>query len=73
MQQTTEQAARKSTDLLTTEQAADFLGTTPGTLTTWRCTRAVRVPHIRIGRNIRYRRTDLERFLTANTVDTVRP
>ena len=58
-------------ELVTTAEAAELLGTTAGTLTTWRCTRKIRVPFVRVGRNVRYRRQDLERFLEAVTVDAV--
>lgn len=55
-------------DLLNTPQAAAFIGCTPDTLTTWRCTKAVRVPYVRVGRLVRYRRRDLEAFLEQNAV-----
>jgi excisionase family DNA binding protein len=54
-------------ELLTTDEAACYLGTTPGTLAVWRCTKAVHVPFVKVGRLVRYRRRDLEAFLTDNT------
>lgn len=56
---------------LTERQAADHLGVSPGTLANWRSSGAVRVPFVRLGRAVRYRRSDLERFLAANTVGGV--
>jgi hypothetical protein len=56
--------------LLTEIQAAEFLSIKPQTLTNWRCTKRVPLPFIKIGRAIRYRHDDLERFLQQNTVGT---
>jgi hypothetical protein len=36
-------------ELLTTEQAAQQLGVTPGTLMTWRCTKGYALKFIKIG------------------------
>jgi hypothetical protein len=55
--------------LLDSEQAAKFLGTTANTLGVWRCNRAVRLPFIKLGKAVRYRLSDLEAYLKANTVD----
>jgi excisionase family DNA binding protein len=54
--------------LLNTPEAAAVLGCTPDTLVTWRCTKAVKIPFVRIGRLVRYRRTDLDAFLDQNSV-----
>ena len=64
MQPTPTTAARP--ELLTTNEAAAYLGTTPGTLAVWRCTKTVNVPFIKVGRLVRYRKSDLDRFLTEN-------
>jgi excisionase family DNA binding protein len=58
-------------DLLTRACAAAYLGTTESTLATWACTNKVRVPFIRVGRNVRYRRADLDAWLSARTVNPV--
>ena len=50
-------------ELLTTAEAANFLALKPASLTTWRCTGAVRLPFVKIGGAVRYRRRDLERYL----------
>jgi excisionase family DNA binding protein len=55
--------------LLTTDQAAEILNVAPTTLHTWRCTKAVKVPHIRIGRKVRYRRSALMAFLEKNSTE----
>ena len=56
-----------SSDLLTTEEAAVFLKSSKATLETWRCTKGVLLPFVRLGRSVRYRRSDLERWLQQNT------
>lgn len=66
MEEITQRTTRP--ELLTTAEAAVLLATTPATLNTWRCTRAVNVPYVRIGKNIRYRRRDLDAFVDAKTV-----
>jgi hypothetical protein len=52
--------------VLDNEQAATYLGLAGSTLTTWRCTREVQIPFVRLGRRIVYRLTDLDAFLAAN-------
>ena len=59
-------AATQSTNLLTTRQAAEFLGLSPETLLTWRCTKQVEIPYIKLGKAVRYRREDLEAFINEN-------
>ena len=49
--------------VLDTPAAAQRLGVSPATLSTWRCTNAVRVPFVRVGRRVLYRTADLDRFL----------
>mgnify|MGYP006276325739 CR=1 len=56
--------------LVTTEEAAAMLGTEASTLVTWRCTKAVKVPYVKIGRSVRYRMHDLGEFIEQNTVRT---
>lgn len=48
--------------------AAEYLGIRPATLKTWRCTRKVQIPFVKIGDRVVYRQVDLDRFLDANTV-----
>jgi excisionase family DNA binding protein len=59
---------RSAPELLTTAQAADYLSIKAHTLEIWRCARRYELRFVRIGRNIRYRREDLDSFLTARTV-----
>ena len=53
--------------MCTAKQAADFLGVTVGTLEVWRSTGRHAIPFVKIGRNIRYKISDLEKFLTSRT------
>jgi excisionase family DNA binding protein len=55
-------------DLLTTEQAAAYLGVTPRTLEVWRCTKRHTIPYIKVGRLVKYRKAELERWLARQTV-----
>jgi excisionase family DNA binding protein len=59
------------TELLSTEQAAQALGVTPGTLTVWRSTKRYPLKFVRIGRNVRYRPADIEEFIDKRTVSGV--
>ena len=51
--------------------AAEILGVTPGTLSVWRCTRRYPLPYVKVGRAVRYRLADLEKFLSDRTVGAV--
>jgi len=55
-------------ELLTAIAAARFLTTEPRTLEAWRY-KATGPVFIRVGRAIRYRRSDLETWLNARRVD----
>jgi hypothetical protein len=50
------------------KEAAEILGVTPGTLSVWRCTRRYPLPYVKVGRAVRYRVADLERFIESRTV-----
>ena len=60
--------AHALTPLVDEKVAAKILGVTPGTLSVWRCTRRYPLPYTRIGRAIRYRVEDIERFIQSRTV-----
>ena len=51
------------TTLLTNDEAADFLRISRLTLPVWRCTKRHRIPYVRVGSAVRYRRADLEKYL----------
>ena len=54
-------------DLLDNVSAAELLEVTPGTLAVWRCTGRYNLPFIKIGRKVRYRRSDLDAWLEGRT------
>lgn len=58
--------------LLTQEEAAQYLGTTVGTLNTWRHYGKNTIPYVRWGNRIRYRREDLDAWIQANLCNGVR-
>lgn len=49
--------------LLDRKRAARYLGIAPGTLAIWDCTKRYDLRPIKVGRSVRYRREDLDRFL----------
>ena len=61
-------ATATRTELLTREQAADFLGIRPQTLAVWHSTGRYLIPLVKVGRSVRYRMSDLEKFLQERTV-----
>jgi excisionase family DNA binding protein len=59
-----------ATELLTRNQAAQYLGVTPNTLAVWACTHRYNLPFVKIGRLVKYRRADLEDFIARRTIAT---
>lgn len=57
-------------DLLNEVQAAILLDTSVGTLQVWRSTGRYQIPFVKIGRNVRYKRTDLEEWIESRTRST---
>jgi len=55
-------------NLFGNEAAAAYLGVTPRTLEVWRCTKRHQIPYIKVGRLVKYRQSDLDTWLTAQTV-----
>jgi excisionase family DNA binding protein len=54
--------------LLTTDEAAEFLGVSAGTLAVWRCVARYRLPFVKIGRNVRYDENSLREWVESRTV-----
>jgi excisionase family DNA binding protein len=57
-----------NTDLLTRKDAAAYLGVKAHTLAVWACTQRYALPFIRIGRLVKYRKSDLDSFIAKNAV-----
>lgn len=53
--------------LLTPKETAELLQVAVGTLTQWRCSRRVTLPFVLVGRHVRYRPVDVERFVESRT------
>lgn len=54
-------------ELLTPDQMAAAIDVTSGTLSVWRSTGRYGIPFIKIGRKVRYRRSDLLAWLDSRT------
>ena len=50
------------------DTAAAYIGVTPGTLEVWRCTKRHQILYIKVGRLVKYRQSDLDAWLAAQTV-----
>ena len=55
-------------EILSNREAAEFLGVNEGTLSNWRCSKAVEIPYVKVGRSVKYMRESLIEFLTAQEV-----
>ena len=49
--------------LMKPDQAAEYLQITSATLATWRSTNRRKLPFVKIGGQVRYRRQDLDQFI----------
>jgi len=52
--------------LLTTREAAKLLGVTENAMRHWRRSKRLNLAYIRIGRSVRYRRSDIAEFIESN-------
>ena len=57
-----------NSDLLTEAEAAGFLGVEPKTLAVWRSTKRYDLAYIKVGRLVRYQRSDLAAFLQSRRI-----
>lgn len=64
---TIENIIQASRDLLDERSAAELIDVVPGTLSVWRSTGRYNLPFIKIGRKVRYRRSDLLAWMEART------
>jgi excisionase family DNA binding protein len=55
----------ETTKLLSPEQVADLLGVSKQTLAVWRCEQRYPLAYVKVGSRVRYRSTDVDRFLTS--------
>lgn len=61
------QTAPLPRDLLDETEAAQYLTLSPGTLSVWRSTGRYSIPFVKVGRRVRYRRSDLLAWLESRT------
>lgn len=54
--------------LLTPHEAAMLLDVKAQTLALWRHTKRYALPYVKVGRNVHYRRADIEAFLEGRTI-----
>lgn len=59
---------RLESDLLTRKQAAAYLGIAEQTLATWKSAQRYDLPVVKVGRLVRYRRSELDAFIRRRTV-----
>ncbi len=55
-------------ELLTREQAAEYLGVTASTLAVWACAKRYNLSYVKVGRLVKYRRADLDAFIERRTI-----
>ena len=61
----------QSTDpLFTPPEAAAYIGVTENTLSVWRCVGRYEIPFVKIGRLVRYKRSDIEAWIESRTRST---
>lgn len=54
--------------LITRIEAAHYLGIKAATLATWASTKRYPLPLIKVGRCVKYRKSDLDAFINQNTI-----
>jgi excisionase family DNA binding protein len=55
-------------EMLTRDQAAEYIGSRPQTLAVWAITGRYNLPMVKVGRSVRYRRSDIDAWLERRTV-----
>lgn len=55
-------------ELLTRREAALYLGLAEKTLAMWKSTGRYQLPVVKLGRLVRYRKSDLDEFITSNVI-----
>ena len=54
--------------LMSRREAAEYLGIAEQTLAIWKCTERYYLPVVKIGRLAKYRKVDLDAFISVHTV-----
>ena len=58
---------RFQSELMSRKEAAAYLGLAEQTLAIWKTTGRYNLPVIKVGRLVKYRKSDLDRFITTRT------
>ena len=53
-------------ELLSRKEAAAYLGVAEQTLAIWKCTKRYDLPYVKIGKLVKYRKSDLDAFIARN-------
>lgn len=61
-------ANKTASNLLTTEEAAEYLGVAQNSLAVWRTTHRYPIPYVKVGRLVKYRLNDLNTFIESRTI-----
>lgn len=61
-------AVSVSDPLLTRAEAAEYIGVKPTTLAAWALTGRYDLPVVKVGRLVRYHKSDLDRWLEGRTI-----
>lgn len=69
MQKENEQ--EKTSELLTRSEAAAYLRLSPGTLANWMSTQRQRIPCVKLGGKVFYRRADLFKWIEQHAVNKI--
>ncbi len=59
-------AAFLRSELLSRREAAAYLGVAEQTLAIWKCTKRYALPFVKIGKLVKYRKSDLDAFIARN-------
>jgi len=57
----------QSDPIFTPPQTANYIGVTENTLSVWRCTKRYSIPYIKVGRLVKYRKSNLDTWLESRT------
>ncbi len=61
----------RKTELMNRMEAAEFLRLSPGTLANWQSTQRHKIPAIKLGKRIFYRRHELEKWLETRRINPI--
>lgn len=66
---TLEELQKNVREIMSRKEAAKYLGIAESTLANWASTKKYHIPYFRVGRQVKYRRKDLDEFMENNRVD----